>query len=69
MKLLALIVIAVIVAGGIYHEDVARYFGKMTKASYSTASTSSSPSVINSVRRTGNSGSNLMSGVGNSINR
>lgn len=66
MKLLTLIAVAVIVAGGIYHEDVARYLGKMTHASYSTAS---SPSVVSSVRSVGSSGSNLMSGVNNSINR
>jgi len=66
MKLVMLVAVAAIVAGGVYHEDVARFFSKAAKGSYSTTSSSS---VTNSVKGTGSSTNSLMGGVSNAITR
>ena len=66
MKKVLFLVLALVIAGGVYHEDVSRFFAKHMSAS---SSASSGPTVVDSFKRTGSSGKGLMDGIGNAVDR
>lgn len=66
MKTFMLLVVAALIAGGIYHTEVSRYFSDLKVAS---SPSGSGTSVVNSVQGAGNSSSALMGGVGNALKR
>jgi uncharacterized membrane protein len=66
MKTFMLLVVAALIAGGIYHKEVSRYFSDFNVAS---SRSGSGTSVVNSVQGAGNSSNALMGGVGNALKR
>ncbi len=66
MKPILFVAIAALVVGGIYHTEVSEYVADLTDGSSSSGSVTS---VAASMRDMGNSGNNLMRGIGNTLNR
>lgn len=67
MKLLALIAVAAVVVGGIYHAEISQYFAHLADASSNGGGGGSS--VVNSIQNMGNSENALLGGVDNALNR
>ena len=66
MKLLALCAVAALIAGGVYHKEVLKYFADHTATASQSGGTTS---VVNSIQGMGNSSNALMGGVNNALSR
>ena len=66
MKTFALLVVAALIIGCIYHIEVSRYVAHLTEGS---SNSGGATSVMGSIRHMGNSGNSLMRGVGNALDR
>ncbi|NNE83357.1 MAG: hypothetical protein HKN28_05240 [Alphaproteobacteria bacterium] len=66
MKLLKLMLVAAVITGGIYHAEVADFFGDIATGSKNSTI---SRSVTGSFNKTGKSSNSLMDGVGGSLSR
>lgn len=66
MKSLLLIGIALLIVGGIYHEEVSDYVADLTSGSGGSGSVTS---IADSASDMGRSGNNLMRGIGGRLGR
>lgn len=66
MKLLKLMLVATVITGGIYHAEVADFFGDLAKGSKTSTS---ARSIADSYNKAGKSTNALMNGIGDKLSR
>jgi hypothetical protein len=66
MKFMMFLVVAALIAGGIYHKEVSKYVADLN---FGSSRSSGATTVVDSIQGMGNSSNALMGGVNNALNR